>query len=113
MMCCYRINTEVLLANLFVNSEYPVDYTYDDVHNYFRYMAEKFPTYLCTDLSEQALYDCGAEYPDIYTVYRSKDGKVTVRSKEYKPNLDYFNVSYSYGLRNYMEYVTKEYLAED
>ena len=63
-VCCFRFNTELLLANLFEHSNYPVKYSYEEVHDYFRFMTDKFPTYLSTDLSEQALYDCAAEYPD-------------------------------------------------
>lgn len=111
-MCCYRINTDVLLANLLVNSAYPVSYSYDDIHNYLRFMTDKFPTYISTNLSEQALYDCADEFPEVFKVYKDSDGKVVVHSTDYKPNVDYFNSSYSLGLCNYIDVVTKQYLEE-
>lgn len=112
MACCYRFDTEVLLANLFVNSKYPVSYSYEDVHNYFRYLTDKFPIYLYTNLSEQALYDCSKCYPELYSVYKKDNGEVIIRSKSHKPSLNYFNSLYQSGCRYYLESISEEYVKE-
>lgn len=110
MACCYRFDTDVLVANLFESSRYPVRYSYDDIHKYFRYLSEKFPIYLTTNLSEHALYVCASEFEELYTVYKGKDGNVYLESKNYKPNKDYFNCLYQSGVRSYLESLTKEYV---
>lgn len=112
MGCCYRLDTDVILANLFEGSSYPVKYSYDDVHEYFRFLSERFPTYLSTNLSEHELYVCADEFYDLYSTYKDKDGEVYIESKDYKPNLDYFNCRYSFGLRHYLGDLTKEYLEQ-
>lgn len=110
-VCCFRFNTELLLANLFEHSNYPVKYSYEEVHDYFRFMTDKFPTYLSTDLSEQALYDCAAEYPEVYAAYKDED-RVMIESKDFKPNLKYFNSCYPVGVSHYLGVVTDEYLSK-
>lgn len=109
-MCCYHINTEVLLAYLFGVSKAVDKLTIDEIHAYLRFISERIPTYVCSNLSEYALYTCKEMYPELYTVYRNKEGKVVIKVNEYRPNLSYFNSVYSFGMCNYLEGLTKEYL---
>lgn len=110
MACCYRLDTDVILANLFEGSKYPVKYSYNDVHKYFRFLSERFPTYLTTNLSEHELYVCADEFHDLYSTYKGEDGEVYIKSKGYKPSLDYFNSKYSLGVQYYLGSLTEEYL---
>lgn len=110
-MCCYRINTEVLLANLFARSkEYPISYSVHSVNGYLRFLSESFPTYLATNLSDQAICDCIVEYPELYRLSKDADGNIVVKSGEFRPNLNYFNAPFTKGVCNYMENVTYAYL---
>lgn len=43
---CYRINTDVILANLFGHTQYPCKYSYEQIKDYFHFLSEKFPTYI-------------------------------------------------------------------
>lgn len=111
-MCCYRFNTETLMANLFAKLPgHPARCPMDGIYRYFRYLSEKSPTYLTTDLSEQAVLDCAARYPELYRVTRGGAGTITVVSNMYRPNLEYFNQCYQAGLRWYLEYITDSFLA--
>lgn len=110
-MCCYRINTEVLLANLFARSkEYPISYSVRNVNGYLRFLSERFPTYLVTNLSEQAICDCVLQYPELYQLSKDMDGNIVVKSGGFRPNLKYFNAVYSKGVCNYIENTTYAYL---
>ena len=110
-MCCYRINTEVLLANLFARSKkYPISYSVSNVNGYLRFLSERFPTYLTTNLSEQAIRDCISQYPELYQLSNDKKGETVVESGGFRPNLDYFTAVYSQGVCYYIENITYEYL---
>lgn len=114
VMCCYRINTEVLLANLFAgSSEYPISYTVNNLNEYLRFLYERFPTYLATNFSEQAVYDCTVQYPELYLLSTNKEGVMVVKSGGFRPNLDYFNSPYSTGVRNFIKGITNAYLKEN
>ncbi|MCM1234510.1 MAG: hypothetical protein NC489_30790 [Ruminococcus flavefaciens] len=113
MGMCLRFPAEVLLANLFAQSEYPAGYTPEEVREYFAYLAGKFPEYLVTDLSEQSIYDCAEEYPELYRWRSDGQGGFSVRSGEYRPNVAYFmDGRYSEGVQKYMGQVTADYIGE-
>lgn len=63
-MCCNRINTDVLLANLFAVS--PRRYTETDIRSYLDFLTECFPTYVTSDYSPQRIRECVAQYPELY-----------------------------------------------
>lgn len=46
IMCCCRINTEVLLSNLFAKSEKSATYTLDNLKDYLKFLAKGMPIYL-------------------------------------------------------------------
>ena len=108
-MCCLRVDTDVILAQLFAASKYPVSYTMEDIKKYFNFLSQKFPVYLTTNLCEDLVVSCTEEYPELYVL--SNNGKeIVVKSGNFYPNLDYFMTMFQEGNKNYMKIVTESYL---
>ena len=109
-MCCNRINTDVLLANLFaLTDDYPVEYAFDYLKVYLRFLSERFPTYLTTNLSEQMVRECVARYPDLYQIFERGD-ELVVAAGELIPNLDYFNAVYPSSVSDYIKELTQSFV---
>lgn len=109
-MCCLRINTDVILSQLFALSSYPISFTMEDIKKFFRVLSERFPIYLTTNLSEYAVVMCTKLYPELYNLSYNENKVIIVRSGKNYPNLDFFMESYTQGVRNYMKIITKEFL---
>ena len=73
-MCCLRINTDVIWAQLFAVSSYPIYFTMEDIKKYFHFLSEKFLVYLTTNLSEHNIICCIEMYPELYILSKNKNG---------------------------------------
>lgn len=108
-MCRIRINTEDILANLFSSCKYPVSFTMKEIEKYFRFLSERIPTYVTTDLSEHSVICCIINYPELYQWFRNEDNEIVVRSGKYYPNIDYFLAKYPKGIDYYLQCLTEEF----
>lgn len=113
-MCCNRINTDALLANLFaVQGGQPWENRYfsmEFLKDYVDFLSTMFPEYLATDFCEEAVRECVAKYPTLYQIDETDDD-FTVQASEKRPNLKYFNAAYSIYISKYIEQITSAYLA--
>ena len=111
-MCCNRMDTDVLLANLFAanqpeNEQFQVSMDY--LMDYLQFLSRMFSEYLATDLCEQKVEECVAKYPQLYR--RSEaNGTLSISSGEQQPNIEYFNAVYSGSISNYIQRITNVYL---
>lgn len=114
-MCCNRINTDALMANLFAAScasedHVPGEFSLTSLGEYLDFLSERFPVYVASDFSRQAVDECIAEYPDLYQRIEGEGGELVVRSGRLCPNLAYFNATFSENISAYIHNMTKLYL---
>jgi len=115
-MCCNRINTDALMANLFAVSgeiaeQVPMEFSVSSLGDYLSFLSERFPVYVASDFSMQAVDECVEEYPELYQKCEDKDGQTVIRSSGRElPNLAYFNASFSKDISTHISRMTKLYL---
>ena len=107
-MCCSRINTDVLLANLFAVS--PRTYTEEDIGSYLDFLVDCFPTYVTSDYSPQRIQECAVQYPELYST-AERDGVTEVIPGKIRPRLSYFNAIYPNSISSYITRSTKSFLS--
>ncbi len=112
-MCCCRIDTEVLMANLFAKSADTAAYTVDNLKCYVQFLAKEIPTYLSTNFSKTAVCNCVERYPNLYQMSSMEDGTIVIRSGNEFPNLEYFNAAYPSNMSEYIKKVTSVYVANN
>ncbi len=105
----YRMNTEIILANLFGLKEGQKEYSILDLEEYIKLLADCFPVYISTDFSEQELLDCANKYPNYYLI-KMIDDKMIVTSGKEKPNRKDFNAIYPKVVANYIEFLTEKFI---
>ncbi len=110
IMCCCRINTEVLMANLFAKSAKSATYTLDNLRGYLKFLSKGIPIYLSTNFSNKAVWDCVESYPDLYQISNNEDGTIVIRSGNKLPNLEFFNAAYPANMSEYIKEVTSVYV---
>ena len=115
-MCCNRINTDALMANLFAVSREsedspPEEFSFTVLSEYLDFLSERFPVYVASDFSRQAIDECVAEYPDLYQRIENEGGELIVKSGSLCPNLEYFNASFSESISAFINNMTKIYLS--
>lgn len=114
-MCCNKIDTDTLMANLFVESLvsnpscHEIKFSIDQLNGYFKYVSVQFPVYVASNFSEQAIYECVLKYPTYYRFIEEGNTKFIKSGKE-NPNLDLFNAIYSKNISTYIRRITKKYL---
>jgi len=106
-MCCNRINTDVLLANLFAVSHRT--HTDTEIRNYLDFLTDCFPTYITSDYSPQRIRECTVQYPKLYSM-KEEDGTIEVMPGERRPNLSYFNAIYPDNISSYIIRSTESFL---
>lgn len=109
-MCCSRINTEILLANLFAKSS-DRQYSLSDLQGYLNFLTEHFPVYVASDFSEQAVRECAARYQMLYQV-EEQENELVVYPGELTPNLAYFNWVFPEGVVRFLEETTDSFLEQ-
>lgn len=109
-MCCIRIYTSTMLANIFAIQRNPV--TYKTMDKYVKFLADMFPTYLVTDFSEQSLIDAANDYPNLFKYTEEPDGLITMHAGERRPNLPYFNYPFPETTLKYYTNITKHFFDE-
>lgn len=107
-MCCMRVNTDVILANIFSVQRIPV--TLNDLTAYINYLFEVSPTYVTTDLNEESVRSVVSMYPGLYTIEEYPNGNFVVSAGSLKPKLQFFNKVYPDSIASYLQRVTKAYL---
>lgn len=108
-MCCNRINTDVLLANLFAVSPHRCTYTAEVIGKYLGFLTDCFPTYVTSDYSPQRIQECVVQYPELYTM-SERDGVMAVIPGKIRPKLSYFNAIYPDSISSYITRSTKSFL---
>lgn len=114
-MCCNRIDTDALMANLFAVScesedTHPEGFSFTVLRKYLDFLSERFPVYVASDFSRQAIDECVAEYPDLYQLAEVEGEELIVKSGNLCPNLEYFNASFSENISTFINNMTKMYL---
>lgn len=108
-MCCIRINTDVILANIFALQRTSV--TIDDLTAYVEFLSKMSPTYVSTDFAESSVKYSVEKYPTLYSIEEKQDGDFVVLAGEKRPNLQFFNSLYSDSWASYLQRITKAYLS--
>lgn len=117
-MCCNRINTDTLMANLFAtsykiyNSPSKIVYSIEQLREYLQFLSDQFPVYVASNFSKEAVNECVHKYPLYYQLAEREDGEVIVRSGKEHPNLDYFNAIFSESISTYIDRITNMYVRE-
>lgn len=89
-MCCLRVETDVLLANIMNSKNYNgVELTVYDLGNCVRYIANRMPGYLDSDVSSDRVGEIATMYPELFEY----DG-VFVKRGQYLPRIEFFNQKY-------------------
>lgn len=108
-MCCCRVNTNILMANLFAKYDKPTGLSYNQIERFYNYMFENFYVYMPSDFCLEKIKECVREYTQLYTI--NKDGEsIIVKRGELKPNLEYFNSIYSEANSKYIERLTSSFI---
>lgn len=111
IMCCCRIDTDVLMANLFAESaDNDVRYTMENMGDYLNFLSQKIPIYLSTNFSEETVFKCAQRFPKLYKFSKDENGTIIVESGNSRPNLEYFNASYSANVSDYIKKITRVYI---
>lgn len=108
-MCCNRINTDVILANIFALQRTSV--TMDDLTAYVNFLSQMFSTYMATDFDEASVRHIVSMYPILYSIKEQQDGGFAVLAGKKRPNLKFFNSMYPDNWASYLQQVTEAYLA--
>ncbi len=109
-MCC-KVNTDVIMANLFAKKLDNDGVSIDTLKKYFEFLKEHFPVYLASDFSEYAIEYCVKVFPQLYR----SDGKgvdLVIYHGEQIPNLRFFNCKYNEVVSKYIEDTTIMFLKE-
>lgn len=115
-MCCSRINTDALMANLFAASsenaeQAPIEFSVSALGDYLSFLSERFPVYVASDFSVQAVDECVEEYPELYQKDEGEDGQTVIRSPGLgRSDLEYFNASFSKDISTHISRMTQLYL---
>ncbi len=118
-MCCNRINTDALMANLFAASgeaagPTPLEFSVASLREYFNFLSERFPVYVTSDFSPQAVDDCVEEYPELYQMCEDENGQTVIRSSGCgRPNLEFFNAPFSKDISTHISRMTRLFLNVD
>ncbi len=116
LMCCNRINTDALMANLFAASDEdtglaPLEFSVASLREYFVFLSERFPVYVASDFSPQAVDDCVEAYPELYQMCQNEGGQTVIRlSGRKRPNLKFFNAPFSKDISTHISRMTKLFL---
>lgn len=104
-MCCCRINTDVLLANLFSKFPGNLMVSLADLQVYLAYLSERFPTYVVSDCSLKAMRECVEAYPELYRAVE-RDGSFLIARGALSPKASYFNSQYPASIARYIGSLT-------
>ncbi len=116
-MCCNKINTDVLMANLFATSgeiagHDPQEFSVASLKEYFAFLSANFPVYVASDFSTQAVYECVEKYPELYKMCKDESGQTVIRlSSDKIPNLKFFNAPFSKDISTHICRMTKLFLS--
>lgn len=118
-MCCNRINTDTLMANLFVasykqkhvDSTSKIMFSVEQLREYLQFLSDQFPVYVASNFSKEAVSECAHKYP-LYYQLAEQDGELFVSSGKEHPNLDFFNAIFSQSVSTYINRITDIYLSE-
>lgn len=107
-MCCTRVDTEVLLANMFSSRNYSGEgITAEQLANCVRYLANRLPGYLDSDVSLSRLKEVAYLYPRLFEF----DGHYVRRGK-CMPRFEFFNKRYSENEREKIRTAINSFLEE-
>lgn len=105
-MCCIRINTDVILANIFAIRDVPI--SANELSDYVNFMYSYMPTYVITDFCKESVKEVVDIYHELY-IFEEKDGSFVVSAGKMMPNLKFFNSRYSDAVALCIQRGTKFY----
>lgn len=104
-----RINTDVLLANLFASGRRKY-YTLGELSEYLEFLRSCSGMYLGSDFCDESVRLCADRYPTLF-YYEDVEGAPVVHSRTAQPNLQFFNAPYSADMRDFIQRVTNYYVS--
>ncbi len=112
-MCCNRIDTDTVLANLFAVTDGGTrGYTLEQIESYFSFLVESWPCYVSTDFSKQEIYACVRRYPELYRVSGESEEEKHVQPGTLRPSLTFFNAGFSEGADKYLKAISMAYMTK-
>ncbi len=112
-MCCNRIDTDTILANLFAVTDGEArGYTLPQIEKYFTFLVESWPCYVSTDFSKQEIYACVRRYPELYRVSRESEEEEHVQPGTLRPSLAFFNAGFSESANKYLKEISMVYMTK-
>lgn len=109
-MCCDRINTDTLLANLFASGRRNY-YTFEELSGYYDCLLSSSAMYLASDFCEASVRQCADRYPTLFRAYEDAGQALVVYSGTARPNLQFFNAAYSADMGDYIQRITNFYVS--
>lgn len=103
-----RINTDVMLANLF-ESKRKISYTFDEIANYNRYLMDMNIS-TASDFCEDSVRMCADHYPELFHVYEDNGRLLVECNKDKTPNIEFFNAAFSNDMKSCIKRVTSTYI---
>lgn len=110
-MCCDRINTDTLLANLFASGSRNY-YTFEELAEYYEYLLSFSAMYVASDFCEDSVRQCTNRYPTLFRMYEDVGQVPVVYTGTARPNLQFFNAAYSLDMQDYIRRVTDFYVSK-
>ncbi len=112
-MTCLRINTKVLMANLFAEIKSKNStVSNNDLKKLLCKLSTYSPVYIQSDFSINKIINCVENYPDLYQNITMENGIVIIQPGNKLPNLDFFNVSYPTDAINYIHGIVRQFVKE-
>lgn len=110
-MCCDRINTDTLLANLFASGRRNY-YTFGELAKYYECLLSFSAMYVASDFCENSVRQCTNRYPTLFRMYEDVGQAPVVYAGTARPNLQFFNAAYSVDMQDYIRRVTDFYVSK-
>lgn len=107
-MCCCRMSTVALMANLFAKlpEGRPASTAY--FQDYLDYLTQVFPVYLTSDFCESAVLDCVEQFQELY--HAQREPCLIVHCYR-RPNLEYFNDCFHSDIAAFIERTTERFVS--
>ena len=112
-MCCSRLNTEVILANLIAAKGRSARFSMEDLESYVQFLSDSIPGYVTSDLCEERVLECAAEYPQLYQAHYTPEGDLVVQAGKMCPCVDFFNSGYSREAAGHIREMSNLFLAAE
>ena len=106
-MCCNRINTDTLMANIFSTGIDKI--SFDELEHCLKCLSTYSPVYIISDLSKDAVRECVAAYPELFILSKDNGTELLIKKGKKKPNLIFFNSGYTDETIRFLTYTISDF----